>query len=79
MIIVHLTKVVAQFFDKVLFVTLFLISTKGIFGFDQSQRMIMAWLATVMIINKMITVVITVTDTEGVTNLPHYKNSRPEN
>src|SRR4051812_30085217 len=23
--------------------------------------------------------VITVTDTEGVTNLPHYKNSRPKN
>ena len=26
-----------------------------------------------------ITWVITVTDSEGVTNLPHYKNSRPEN
>src|SRR4051812_24498649 len=32
-----------------------------------------------MVINKMITVVITVTDTEGVTNLPHYRNSHPEN
>ena len=35
--------------------------------------------AAVMVIHKMITVVITVTDTEGVTNLPHYRNSRPEN
>ena len=32
-----------------------------------------------MITNSGITVVITVTDSEGVTNLPHYKNSRPEN
>src|SRR3954466_3745825 len=32
-----------------------------------------------MIINKMITVVIIVTYTDGVTNLPHYRNSHPEN
>ena len=32
-----------------------------------------------MITKSGITVVITVTDSEGVTNLPHYKNSRPEN
>ena len=39
----------------------------------------MAWSSIVMISNSGITVVITVTDSEGVTNLPHYKNSRPEN
>ena len=37
------------------------------------SKVIMAWLATVRIINKRITVVITVTDTGGVTNLHHYK------
>src|SRR4051812_21881331 len=42
-------------------------------------KVIMAFQSTVMIVNKKITVVITVIGSGDVTNLPHYKNSRPEN